>query len=136
MLTENNFITFDEHVYAIDINKLLSYVAKPSVNESVKDKTKVEHWGLVEDGQGNVQDDFRLISKEMSETLTDGSETFGTIRYDLVKSMLNLIVTPATDDNGVPVTINSLDEMYFGQILSFNTLVNEGIIIEITDTDE
>lgn len=136
MVTENNFITFDGHIYVIDINKLLSYITKPSINESAKDKTKVEHWGLIEEGDGSVGDDFRLLSKEMSETLTDGSETFGTIRYDFFKSMLNLIMSPTTDENGLPVNMNSLDDMYFGQMLSFNTLVNEGIIIEITDTDE
>ncbi len=68
--------------------------------------------------------------------MTDGSETFGTIRYDLIKSLLNLIVTPSTDENGIPVTMTSFNDMYFGQILAFNTLVNEGIIIDITDTDE
>lgn len=135
MIFENNCIEFDGRVFGINIEKLISYVAKPSVNENVKDKTKVERWALL-DNEDAKEDDFRLVSKEFSETLTDGSETFGTIRYDLIKSLLNLIVTPSTDENGIPVTITSFNDMYFGQILAFNTLVNEGIIIEITDTDE
>ena len=135
MILESNYISFDGRVFAINVEKLISYVAKPSVNENVKDKTKVERWGLLE-SDDNDTDNFRLISKEFSETLTDGSETFGTIRYDLIKSLLNLIVTPSTDENGLPEKIETFDDMYFGQILAFNTLVNEGIIIEITETDE
>ena len=126
---DGNYIEFEGKSYAIDVEKLISVVTK--TNESVKDRTKVETWGYAADDDGDA--DFKVLQKEISESVSDGTDTYSTIRYDLIKNLLNLIVSPIADENGNVFRINSFEDMFFGQILSFNTLVNEGIIIEVTE---
>ena len=128
-MTENTYVEFEGKCYMIDLDKLLETVTKSSA--TVKDQTKVETWGYVTDEKGNT--DFKTIQKEFSETSSDGRETFSTIRYDLVKNLINLIVSPIADENGNVLRITSFDDMFFGQKIAFNTLLNEGIIIEITE---
>ena len=126
---DGNYVEFEGKTYAIDVEKLIQIATKTS--DSVKDKTKVETWGYTTDDDG--QGDFRVLQKEISESISDGTETFSTIRYDLIKNLLNLIVSPIADDNGNVMRINSFEDMFFGQLLAFNTLINEGIIIEVSE---
>lgn len=122
-----DFIDFEGKTYAIDVEKLVKVATK--TNETIKDKTKVETWGYASDGENEPE--FKVVQKEVSESTSDGTETYSTIRYDLVKNLLNLIVSPIADDNGNVMRITSFEDMFFGQMLAFNTLLNEGIIIEI-----
>lgn len=122
-----DFIEFEGKTYAIDVEKLVKVATK--TNETIKDKTKVETWGYASDGENEPE--FKVVQKEVSESTSDGTETYSTIRYDLVKNLLNLIVSPIADDNGNVMRITSFEDMFFGQMLAFNTLLNEGIIIEI-----
>ncbi len=124
---DTNYIEFEGKTYAIDIEKLVQAVTK--TNETMKDKSKVETWGYASDGENDPE--FKVIQKEISESTSDGTDTFSTICYDLIKNLLNLIVSPIADDNGNIMRINSFEDMFFGQILAFNTLLNEGIIIEV-----
>lgn len=125
---ENNFIEFDGKVYAIDFDKLIEVVMKSS--DGLKNKSKTETWGYLPEEDG--VSDFRVLEKEISESTTDSLEALSTIRYDLIKNLLNLIVSPVVDENGNLIRLNDSDDMLFGQRLAFNTLVNEGIIIEIS----
>ena len=75
--------------------------------------------------------EFKVVQKEISESTSDGTDTYSTIRYDLIKNLLNLIVSPIADENGNVFRITSFEDMFFGQMLAFNTLINEGIIIEV-----
>ena len=122
-------LEFEGKVYVIDFDKLMSLVTDlPDVS---KEKTKTETWGYVSDEENKP--DFRMIQKEVAENTTNGMETFGNIKYDFMKNLLNLIVSPISDDNGNLMRLESFGDMYFGQKLAFNTLINEGIIIEITE---
>ena len=110
-MSENNFIEFDGKIYAIDVKKLFSYISK-STNE-VKDKVKVERWGYDMDDE---ESDFKVLNKEIQETISDGSETFGNIRYDFLKNLLNLILAPIADETGGIMKINNLEDFLFGQL--------------------
>ena len=61
MATDGNFIEFEGKFYAIDIDKLISWVTKKP--EPSKDRTKVETWGLVPDDTGD--NEFRVLQKEV-----------------------------------------------------------------------
>lgn len=124
-VNNSNFIEFDGKSYAIDFEKLVSVISKTS---ETKDTAKVETWGY-NDGDN----EFKVIQRELSENTNDGSSTYGTIRYDLMKNLLNLVVSPFADENGNIMQISRPEEMFFGQALAFNTLVNEEIIIDVTE---
>ena len=127
MATDGNFIEFEGKFYAIDVDKLISWVTKKP--EPSKDRTKVETWGLVPDDTGD--NEFRVLQKEVSENITENTDTVGGLRYDLIKNLLNLVLSPIADENGGIHRINTFSDMFLGQAISFNTLLNEGIIIEI-----
>jgi hypothetical protein len=127
-----NMIEFDGKYYALDINRLITAVFENKEVDKTKDRSKVETWGLASTGEGN-EPEFRVIQKEVSESNSDSNENYASYRYDLVKNLLNLILSPLADENGGIMRINTLDEMYFGQMIAFNTLVNEGILIEVNE---
>jgi hypothetical protein len=127
---DGSLIEFEGHTYAIDFERLMDLITKPQ--ELSKDKSKTETWGystLDENGEG----DFRCLQKEISENVTDNGETVNPIRYDLLKNILNLILSPIADENGNIIRIQSLNDMFFGQMIAFNTLINEGIITNISE---
>lgn len=123
----DGLIEFEGKTYAIDVEKLIKVATK--TNEGIKDRTKVETWGYASDGDNEPE--FKVVQKEISESTSDGTDTYSTIRYDLIKNLLNLIVSPIADENGNVFRITSFEDMFFGQMLAFNTLINEGIIIEV-----
>lgn len=128
---DNNYIEIDGHYYAIDLKKLFSIIASPADN-GVKDKTKTETWGYVPNDTAK-EGDFRMVQKEFTETVSDGSETYGALQYDLIKNLLTLVINPIADENGNLLQITDFENMLVGQALAFNTLLREGIIIEITE---
>ncbi len=123
-------IEFEGKVYIIYVDKLMKMISEP--REIVKDKSKVETWAYAADKEGE-EPELRVIQKEVTENTSNAGETFGNIRYDFMKNLLNLVVSPISDEAGSILKINAFEDMYFGQVLAFNTLINEGIIIEVTE---
>lgn len=122
-------VEFEGKLFLIDFDKLMSLVY--DLPDVTKEKTKTETWQYVQDEDNRP--DFRIVQKEVSENTANNVETLGNIKYDFMKNLLNLIVSPISDDNGNILKINTFSDMYFGQVLAFNTLINEGIIIEIAE---
>jgi hypothetical protein len=123
-------VEFEGKLYMIDVDKLMKMISEP--REIVKDKSKVETWAYAAEKEGD-DPELRVIQKEITENTSNAGETFGNIRYDFMKNLLNLVVSPISDEAGSILRINSFEDMYFGQVLAFNTLINEGIIIEVTE---
>lgn len=125
----DKFIQFDGKTYALNVKRLFEILSDFCPAETTKEKHKSESWGYTDDSYK----DFKLLSKENMEHTVSDKETFASVKYDLYKNLLQLILNPTVDDEGNVMPLRSLDEMYFGQAISFNTLLNDGIIIEITD---
>lgn len=123
----DGLIEFEGKTYAIDFEKLIEVATK--ANDAIKDKSKIETWGYATDT--NNEPEFKVVQKEVSETTSDGTEAYSTIRYDFIKNLMNLIISPIADENGNVFRVNSFEDMFFGQMLAFNTFLNEGIIIEV-----
>ena len=122
--------------YAIDMNKLMEFVTTPEKNDLSRDTTVVETYGMPQlmTSDGDLVADpskFGLISKEISTSKGNESESSLPLRYDLVKNFLSTLVTPMAGSDGGPIIIESIDELTFGQKICFNTLMHAGILIEI-----
>ena len=131
MSESKSFIGFDGKNYVINIKRLFECLAEYTPAEITKEKHKSEQWGY------NPYDEecknFKCLSKETVEMVKNDKETFASVKYDLYKNLLQLVLNPTIDDEGNIIPSRSMEDFYFGQAVAFNTLLNDGIIIEVTD---
>ena len=74
---------------------------------------------------------FRVVSKEISETRANNNAVFNNVRYDFIRILLNTIINPYYNPDGSMIIANNENEMFLGQKIAFNTLLHNGIIFEI-----
>ena len=130
---DNNYLSINNILYAIDLEKVMEFITKPqdvvqTINQSygvpmTQDEVNITTLG-----------DIQLLSKEVSETKNNTSEVQSTLRYNIISNILNLVLMPISDGEGV-IMINDSSSMHLGQRLSFNTLYEMGIIYEIEQED-
>ena len=106
--------------------------------EKIIEKTKSEQWLCSENPADN---EMTLVQKDITETSSARKDAQAPFRAEIVKMMLTLIMYPTVDGNGEAKEITSIfnnENLSLGQVISFNTLVSEGIIkeIQIEDSDE
>ena len=129
-----NYIELDGAYYALDMDALSSYIVG-SDNEKVIERTKNEQWVSSDNNKDN---EMRLVTKDITETSSSRKDEHAPFRAEIAKMMLTLIMYPIVGENGEARDLTRLDvnSMSVGQVLAFNTLINEGIIKEIEETDE
>lgn len=123
----SDFILFEDKKYALDLNKCIDFMLSGKDIET----SKTETYGLLEDS-----DKLQVVSRELSETNNNCNDVISNIRYDLLKNLLNMLLSPIFDSSGQPLMVKCFDHMHFGQMLTFNTLVNAGILVEIEEDNE
>lgn len=127
---DTNYITIDGKYYAVDVEKMIEFISEN--NDSVQ--TISQNYGipLSEDA---ATANIKLISKEVSETKSTVSENLSNIRFNLITTLLNMILVPISDGNGNLILTDTLEGMHIGQAISFNTLLVMGIIYEINNNE-
>lgn len=118
-------LEYNDKCYAIDMDKLMEWVALTPPGERNNTITISKVSILDEDGETQIP------QKETTETQSDLNDSMNTVRYDFVRNLLTILFTPIVTDNGAIVTTPT-----FGQTLAFNSLVKKGIIIEIDKYDK
>lgn len=126
-----DYIELNGKYYALDLEKCMEFSSKTPDCELQKDTTKTETYGLVEDS-----DDFRLIQRENMESTSNKNPNYGSARFTLLTTLLQYLMNVMADANGSPIIVKDGDDMHFGQALCFNTLLHEGILIEVTTDDD
>lgn len=119
-------IDLDNKQYAIDMNKLMAWVSKTPANEKNVTTSISQLWPIVEDGNDET------MQKEVTETKSTLNENMNNVRYDFVRILINTILNPLFNGDGMLIN-SSINDFTFGQSLAFNTLLKEGIIIELND---
>lgn len=109
--------------YYIDMDNFMEFVTKYNVKNS---DTSISQVYSVDENDENSE--MTMISKDVSETKTNYSDTLYNIRYDFARQLLNTITTIIPDENGIAKNVDSLEEMNFAQRLCFNSLASQGII--------
>ncbi len=123
-----NYLEFDGKYYAFSLEKMMEFIFKTDENE--KESIITQNYGILED------DNLGLMSKEVSEKTYSISDTKSNYRYNIITSMINLITVPITDGSGSALLTNNSSEMYLGQRIAFNTLLENEIIYEIDFDNE
>lgn len=135
----NNYKDIDGTVYSINLEKFMEFVY--SITPDEKDSTtNITQIFAVESELGesvtseihneNISDLSQLkpVSKEIEENKANNNTAFNNIRYDLLRILLNIVINPYYNPDG-SLIVN--DEMFLGQKIAFNTLLNNGILVEL-----
>lgn len=111
-----DLIKINGHEYALNLTKICEFISKMSKKDAVE-KEILDSYDF-EDGRNK-----QLSAKSVREftNVTNGQEN---IVYDLVKIMIIQVVAY---DNADDI---SLDYLPFGTKIAFNTLIEEGFLIE------
>lgn len=134
---------FNGRYYAIDMDKFMEFISHNPNNE--KDTNTVitqvfADTSLDEDDDNeNIKEksigDFRAVSKEITETKSNNNVAFNNVRYDFIRILLNTIVSPYYSPEGAIIKVENDDDLFLGQKIAFNTLLQSGIIFEINNPE-
>lgn len=126
----------DEEIYALDLSKINEFIFS-SQTEKNSETNISEVYAKVDEANN---DNLKLVSKEIAENKTNGNASIDNIKYDMIKMMLDLILGIGGNgkNNGMFIDqpfhnekTSSTDSMSVGEIIAFNTFVNEGFLINI-----
>ena len=130
MIKCNNYVEIDGAYYVLDMDALSKYIISND-NGNVVERTKSEQW-VASEKQG-AKGDMELVTKDITETSQSRRDEHAPFRAEVAKMLLSLVMYPTVGDSGESITLKSLnDPMTIGQVIAFNTLLEEGIIKEIT----
>lgn len=122
-LIENN-----DSIYVIDLDKLMSFITDYKSNEKNNEKNIVHTY--LNKGEDEITS-MKLDNKTTTESVSTYNEAATSIRYDIIKNLINIIIQPMVGSQGELILIKDNDEFSFGQSLALNTLINAEIITDI-----
>lgn len=120
------------NVYALNLEKLMEFIITPMNRELDGNTTLVQKYE-----NNNIESvGLSIVNKEITENKTNINELTCSMRYNIIMEMLNILTTPLTDENGMLISLLNLNEWPLGHALSFNTLLEMGIIYPIEEETE
>ena len=131
MEMNGNYLSISGKYYGIDLNKAMEFVGDSTT--TVQNIHQIYQYSNEEDVMNG---EMRLSSKEISESKENVNEVIMSNRYNLITTVLNLILIPISDSStGEIIVTDKLTSMNIGQKLAFNTLIDMGVIYEIEFED-
>lgn len=116
-------LEIDGKCYKIDIDAFIEWVALTPVSERNVMTTTTINYPMTDSGE-------EFTEKEVSENKSTMNDVFSNIRYDVLRTLLNVLLTSYTNEMGSSLTF-SLEDLTFGQRLAFNSLLAKNIIKEV-----
>lgn len=125
------------------MDKFMEFVSNITSDERDTNTTITQVFAETSDddefiGDGNsykdnksIGNDFRAISKEITESKSNYNAVFNNVRYDLARMFINTLLTPIFSQNGEPYKFDNEQDMLLGHKIAFNTLLHHGLIEEI-----
>lgn len=128
------FLEIENEIYTLDLEKIVNFVTIPN-----KDNKNIEsNQSLVYSFDEKDESKMKLISKQLTENKSSNTENINAIKYDLTKQLLDVILNIGVTTNPFGEVIeteisdnNSLDSFSVGEVVAFNTFLNEGFLINI-----
>ena len=104
-------IDLDNKQYAIDMNKLMAWVSKTPANEKNVTTSISQLWPIVEDGNDET------MQKEVTETKSTLNENMNNVRYDFVRILINTILNPLFNGDGILINSSINDFTVWARLL-------------------
>lgn len=128
------FLEIENEVYALDLNKMISFVFEQNKNKNIETSQTL----LFASDEG-PDSEMKLVSKQLTENKNnENSDRIDTIRYDLTRQLLDIVMGIGIKTNPFgdvveqdTVANSSLDDMTVGEVIAFNTFLNEGFLINV-----
>ena len=114
--SENADFIFDGRSWRIDLQKLEIYCFKEDFQTEITE------------GYDTNEGDMKATSKVIREIKSPGNSQDNTVRYDLIKMFITIILSKTQPVFG---TIDKELSLDFSFNVAFNTLYNEGILVEV-----
>lgn len=105
--------------YTIDLNRLFEFVFDEGYSR-ITDSEIVETY--IEDDETK---NLVLANKQLRELKAGDNSSKQAIRYDMVKLFVDLLMSIDLDEG--------IEALSFGEILIINTLLSQGILVEIKE---
>lgn len=139
------YLTFNSHVYSFDLNRICEFVLKNNNDKAIESQQSLMY-ALSDDNQS-----LDLVTKEVKEIKNNGN--VDTIKYDLVKQLLDSIMGIGQKRGPFPIfesenveayavaqpelreSEGMFDDITLGEIIAFNTFLNEGFIYTVDKED-
>lgn len=118
-----------KHNYYVDMDKFMEFVCNFNIKNT--DTSISQVWSINDD---NENGDLSMISKDVSENKSNYSDTLYNIRYDFARQLLTTLTNVIPDENGIAKNIVSIDDMNFAQTLCLNSMISQGIIKYMDDS--
>ena len=85
-----NYLEVDGKYYGINMDKVIEFISESSNST----QSITQNYGIPFQAGDKISDDFRLISKEVSETKENVNENMSNLRYSILTYLLNTIMAP------------------------------------------
>ena len=124
---------FDIKKYYIDIDAVMVWITTSTPSERNVVTTITDTLPMPDEEVGGNDDGILLPNplRETSETKSSMNETTVTLRYNIIMTLLSNLVSPSVDPNTMAATVvRNSDDLGFQQALSFNSLLEAGILKE------
>ena len=115
-------IDIDGKYYKIDMDAAMKWVTENPSSERNINVTTTLTYPVIEGEE--------VVEKEISENKSTLNDVMCNVRYDLIRTMLNTLLTTFTNDLNHAITM-TFSDLSFSQKLAFNTLLTKGIIQEL-----
>lgn len=132
----NDYFEFNGHYYSINMDKYMEFISETKNSEKDNSTVITQVFSDSEDEYERPNNEqmlppFKVVSKEITENKNNTNPIFNNIRYDLLKTLLTTLISPYYNQDGSFIMFNSEEDLFLGQKIAFNTLINKGIIFEI-----
>lgn len=117
-----------EKVYLLDIDAIIEYITKSDESTKNVNTQTVNHYRSADNTDASqvvYGAELCYVGKEVSEDKHTKSETIDTIRYDLVKSMIETLLNINFDGDDEDLT-----SITFGEKIIFNSFIEKGFLKE------
>lgn len=112
--------TIGDKNYGFDLKKIISFISNSKENKETEILDNYD--------SDNDAGEIKLVSKQIRESKSNGLTQIETLKYDMVKMLMSILL-----DTDITTNTDNIEEFDLGTSLAFNTLLNEGFIFEIND---
>lgn len=125
---EHRLFSHDDRVFYINLNKMMEWICETPSQQKNIETTITQIYPIDIDNSF----DGDSVQKEITEVKNTLNETLNTFKYDLLKNFFSVLFNNVMVSDGQIVSLEDTG-LSLGQTIALNTLMVEGIIVEVNN---